>query len=92
MTRLHWERQDPWTGAYNTAETFAVVQATGNGGEAALRETGSINRSLFTLGQVLAGLSMRRTSFRSDITAFILLSHEHAMCVRSLLSFLMKQH
>ncbi len=50
------------------------MQATGNDGEAALRETGSINRSLFTLGQVLAGLSMRKTSFRSVITAFILLS------------------
>lgn len=39
-------------------------QATGNDGEAALKETGSINRSLFTLGQVLAGLSMRKPSFR----------------------------
>ncbi|DBA74159.1 hypothetical protein WJX77_004162 [Trebouxia sp. C0004] len=41
------------------------LKATGNDGEAALRETGSINRSLFTLGQVLAGLSMRRTSLSS---------------------------
>lgn len=41
-----------------------VLQATGNDGEAALKETGSINRSLFTLGQVLAGLSMRKSSFR----------------------------
>lgn len=40
------------------------LQATGNDGEAALKETGSINRSLFTLGQVLAGLSMRKPSFR----------------------------
>ena len=66
-----------------TLTDCTVVQATGNDGEAALRETGSINRSLFTLGQVLAGLSMRRTSFRSATTAFLLLSHGHAMCVLS---------
>ena len=44
--------------------TASVLQSTGNDGEAALRETGSINRSLFTLGQVLAGLSMRKPSSR----------------------------
>ena len=47
-----------------TVPNMVGLQATGNDGEAALRETGSINRSLFTLGQVLAGLSMRKPSFR----------------------------
>mmetsp|Transcript_24646 Transcript_24646/g.67171 ORF Transcript_24646/g.67171 Transcript_24646/m.67171 type:complete len:806 (+) Transcript_24646:283-2700(+) len=35
------------------------LKETGNSGAVAVRETGSINRSLFTLGQVLASLSMR---------------------------------
>ena len=43
-------------------EPGVLMQSTGNDVEAALRETGSINRSLFTLGQVLAGLSMRKSS------------------------------
>lgn len=48
--------------ADSRANPHALLQSAGNDAEAALKETGSINKSLFTLGQVLAGLSMRRTS------------------------------
>lgn len=35
------------------------LKDTGNSAKVAVRETGSINKSLFTLGQVLAALSVR---------------------------------
>ena len=65
---------------------MTALQATGNDGEAALKETGSINRSLFTLGQVLAGLSMRKPSFRYYMCIYVytfiyLLMYLHPFCL-----------
>ncbi|PNH07917.1 Chromosome-associated kinesin KIF4, partial [Tetrabaena socialis] len=47
------------------------LKDTGNTEKGAVRETGAINKSLFTLGQVLAALSVRSSGAASAATSFV---------------------